>query len=71
MLTADEELEFATMMPDIGNERAYVHFCRREHCWKYSLKRPAGRVGVDYQVFRDVDDAYNVVQAKNFPRKIK
>jgi len=69
MLTFDEELEITEMLPNIGREHAYVYFCGREKCWKYSLKRPGGRVNVDYQVFRDVDQAFNIVQEKNFHKR--
>lgn len=65
MLTADEELEMVERMPNIGHEKAYVFFSQRDNCWKYALKRPAGKVGIDYQVFKDVDQAYNVIQERN------
>jgi len=65
MITADEELEMVEHMPNIGREQAYVFFSTRQSCWIYVLKRPSGRVGVNYEVFKDVDQAYNVVQDRN------
>ena len=68
MLTADEELEVVERM-NPGSEKAYVYYSTREKCWKYSIKRPTGRVNVDFEVVPDVDRAYNLVQEKNFSKK--
>jgi hypothetical protein len=63
--TAEEEMEIAECLPEIGNEQAFVYFVESECCWQYSLTQPVGKIDVDFEVFSDVDAAYNVVQKRN------
>ena len=60
-LNLEEEMDFGS-----ESDVTYVFYSKTDQAWMYSMQRPEGVEDVDFEVFVDVDAAYNAVQKRNF-----